>query len=209
MEKTSPSHDGNSSNELQAESLETVFKNVSPRYEVRNAGDIIVNGTYRLCKSNHHCGAGNSSNSDAPIYVSSNGPISLQRQLYDSCLFRKDGYGDKVRWCLGLVPRIDDVVEDSPLPTDDMGRGNTSNEGTGSQSRGKWNFALAHIYYWVEIPVFDENSREPPMDGWRACHGRRPVPSAEGVGGLENRSRGLWNCVYRFAKRWVGNAGEI
>ncbi len=177
-----------------------------PRYVVRNAGDVIVHGTYHLCQHGNDDrtnGGGGHFPNDAvavPCYVSSIGPIPCPRQqLRDVCLFRKDGYGDKVRWCLALVPRVPMVTGDDPTTMNDR--------------RWGWDFALAYIYYWVEIPIVTANAREPPVDGWRACHGRGPPPRVEPAGGGDGdgdgRSGGWWTRLRRCVETWIEEAGEV
>ena len=80
-----------------------------------------------------------------PIYIHTEGPFSIQNEDFDVCIFQKRGYGDKIRWCIALVPAsLNDEVTCIGLSNDD----NDTNDEEESRSR---NFALAYIYYWMEV----------------------------------------------------------
>ena len=65
--------------------------------EITSSGEPLVNGIYH----HHHSTTSNSSSSS--IYIHSSGPFHIHQQQYDICIFPKV-YGDKFRWCIGLVP---------------------------------------------------------------------------------------------------------
>ncbi|KAL3796894.1 hypothetical protein HJC23_008847 [Cyclotella cryptica] len=165
--------------------------------QISDAGDKIVNGTYQQClmyrrNSSHHR-VSSDNNIQArhgrlvtpdSIYVHTSGPFLLPQNhvsniYYDLCLYKKWGYGDKIRWCIGLVPCTvnHDHHEDESVAT-----WNTPRE---------WNFDRSYIYYWMEVSVLsacsanstritiEEHAATVPLGGkqdWSACHGIRPVP---------------------------------
>ena len=183
---------------------------------VGRAGDVIVNGTYRLllphsalattleCRRSRSMPTG-------PIYVHEDGPFDVQGDLHEVCIFRREGYGDKARWCIGLVPRrradcanrsnnddVDDAEDDVEWRRRQCDRGGC----------GGWDFALAYIYYWMEVDAneIDAASLLANRDGegasssftssssWGICHGARPLPTLEDMsdGGTMARWWKFW-----------------
>jgi hypothetical protein len=125
------------------------------------SGEDIVNGTYRqlLFPADNH--------ESESIYIHNLGPFLIPQpnneQYYDVCLYKKWGYGDKMRWCIGLVPVI-------------------HSDATNVSGR-KWDFDRVYIYYWMEVSLFPscgsatDDDRTLFRREWSACHGMRPVPS--------------------------------
>jgi len=204
---------------------------------VSRAGDDIVNGTYRRTLLLAHSLAavktttldcrsrvGSSMpTSVGSIYVNADGPFDVRGDLHDACIFRRDGYGDKARWCIGLVPRrrrrrhppvedadcMDDDDEVDDAEDDDVERRQMECDRGGF---GGWDFAMAYIYYWMEVDanVIDDAfsllsnrireggasslSSSSSSSSWGACHGARPPPMMEDVsdGGTMARWWQFW-----------------
>ena len=122
-------------------------ENSIQQVQVNQAGESIVNGTYNLLVNsttliNHYY----HTMPNGPIYIHTEGPFSIQNEDFDVCIFQKRGYGDKIRWCIALVPAsLNDEVTCTGLSNDDN---DTNDEEEESRSR---NFALAYIYYWMEV----------------------------------------------------------
>jgi hypothetical protein len=211
---------------------------------VSRAGDDIVNGTYRrTLLLAHSLAAARTTTLDCrsrvgssmpttvgSIYVNADGPFDVRGDLHDACIFRRDGYGDKARWCIGLVPRrrrrrrrrrhppvedadrMDDDDEVDDAEDDDVERRQIMECDRGGF--GGWDFAMAYIYYWMEVDanVIDDASsllsnriREGGASSlslsssslsssWGACHGARPPPMMEDVsdGGTMARWWQFW-----------------
>lgn len=162
---------------------------------VSNAGTLLVNGRYDLSRDDKHW-------PDGPIYVHSDGPFSITNEEHDMCLFQRRGYGDKVRWCIGLVPR---QKEEGPAEVDRVDEC-ADDDGKGvrrADQHFRRKLELAYIYYWTE----SDAAEDPPKtdfwaDGeraspWGACHGARPLPM------LEDATGGGWRRWWRF---WRGLA---
>ncbi|KAL9186810.1 hypothetical protein ACHAXT_010530 [Thalassiosira profunda] len=139
------------------------------RIEVSNAGEALVDGRYKLCVPS----IDSNDAPTGPIYVHEEGPFAVHDECYDVVLFPKRGYGDKLRWCIGLVP--------CEVPGGEMGE---------DDDRRRMNFALAYVYYWMEVFATETNATRPPLDGedglsssWGACHGARPLPMLKDVSG--------------------------
>jgi len=143
-----------------------------------------------------------------PIYIHSEGPFSIQNEYCDVCLFQKTGYGDKLRWCIGLVPCFEDVTPRtiSIESSDSNGNNGMKHDGDHDQQQSRRrNFTLAYIYYWMEMNANDATSAaSPPLnnnnDGggennessWGVCHGVRPVPMMEDVSGTTTSEKRWW-----------------
>ena len=130
-----------------------------------------------------------------PIYIHTEGPFSIQNEDFDVCMFQKRGYGDKIRWCIALVPAsLNDEVTCIGLSNDDN---DTNDEEEKSRSR---NFALAYIYYWMEVDaneamndasslLLNGTNDEGPSSLWGVCHGTRPLPMLKNV---SNNGKKWW-----------------
>ncbi|KAL7481860.1 hypothetical protein ACHAW6_007534 [Cyclotella cf. meneghiniana] len=188
-----------------ADHLEAIPNENRPikQIEISCAGDQFVNGIYQECIFYHHDNYSHQSLSTVnnirtghvpqaspdSIYIHTSGPFLLPHNhrshiYYDLCLYKKWGYGDKMRWCIGLVPSTFNHCqhEDEVAVTWETPR--------------QWNFHQSYIYYWMEVPLLStrsENSTRSTMDDhathflldekqrWSACHGMRPVPSLREV----------------------------
>ena len=131
--------------------------------QVSQAGEGIVNGTYRLVQG---VGMG-------PVYVHSEGPVEILEAQYDLCIYRRTGYGDRIRWCVALVP--------TRLAKSDRGR---MEVGKGGERR-ELELAQAYIYYWIELHATALNCASPPTGAdskrWGVCHGEKPLPVLKDV----------------------------
>jgi hypothetical protein len=142
------------------------------QFAIANAGEAMVNGTYHLCTSTTAY-----LSTQSPIYIHSNGPFLLHNQYHDVCIFQKHGYGDKFRWCIGLVP--------CALNNNDMD--GSDEDGEDGECK-EWNFALSYNYYWAEVPTSQSNKDITSLSStignlhWGVCHGVRPVPMVQEVG---------------------------
>ena len=223
--------------------------------QVRNAGESIVHGRYHL----HHPTTSHnvviepkelnaiSTQYSSPIlppqhYIHDDGPFLIQNSMYDVCIFPRGGYGDKVRWCIGLVPCEDcdcdqcchhalccdanDVNRNVTIYSDDNNKENNENasveqspqlEQQRQQQQRRHhhdrsrNFALAYIYYWMEVDARTETmdnlaclfskvdvasgESELLVPSWRVCHGSRPLPALEDVTGWRGTKR--WWQVWK------------
>lgn len=149
---------------------------------VMDSGEEIVNGLY--CEQCLVSNDDNNSNKTyietrttipTSIYINENGPFIIDNVHYEVCLFSKGGYGDKFRWCLGLVPIINTTCTTI---------GNGCADGT--DIRRRLDLERAYIYYWMEIRLSikdNSSSSSNSLDDetmyckeWNACHGVRPVP---------------------------------
>ena len=229
-----------------------VIANKVQLIQVHNAGESIVHGRYHL----HHPTTSHnvviepnelnaiSTQNSSPIlpsqhYIHDDGPFLIQNSMYDVCIFLRGGYGDKVRWCIGLVPCQDcdcdqcchhalccdanDVNRNVTIYSDDNNKENNEN-GSVEQSpqleqqrqqqqrrhhhdRSR-NFALAYIYYWMEVDARTETDAclfskvdvasgesELLVPSWRVCHGSRPLPVLEDVTGWRGTKR--WWQVWK------------
>ena len=138
-----------------------------------NCGEAIVNGIYEEKRLPYDIDNSTSSS----IFVNSSGPYLIRHQYHNICLFKKEGYGDKFRWCLGLVP-ITRTSHDI----------NAANNTT-----TKWDFHRAYIYYWMEMSCFDDNLYLALFrNEWNACHGVRPVPALKDMS-VEESGGWLWS----------------
>ena len=173
--------------------------------EIKNSGEPLVNGSYQIGCSPSSNSTTNSTpfmnSSETPIYVHSSGPIPLNGEYHDVVVYKKDGYGDKVRWCVALVPCIDydpdisendnTVANNSPNGCDTIDHDNIDNR--------RRNFSRAYIYYWVEIPAYSSEAHQPPRDGWRVCHGESPLPV------LKEGHKGNGNGWWQYLQFWNWN----
>jgi hypothetical protein len=183
--------------------------------QIVNAGEDIVNGLYyeQQCTyssttsriNSSGCGDVRHSQSNC-IYIHTAGPHLIGDIYHDVCLFQKYGYGDKFRWCLGLVPC--NYTGFYPTDLDDavLTDTTTAKEGNESCSQREWRLDRAYIYYWMEAPHCFTSSVQSQDDSsggshdshasmslfqneWNACHGARPVPFVkDGV----DSSDGIW-----------------
>ena len=96
---------------------------------ITGSGEPIVNGAYDQVFLANNDGIG-SKTSPEYIYSNTSGPFLICNFYHDICLFKKEGYGDKFRWCLALVPRTNHLQ--------------TTNDPTLCQDQ--WDFARAYIY---------------------------------------------------------------
>jgi len=139
--------------------------------EITSSGESLVNGIYHhstttTSNSSSTITSSNSSTS-SNVYIHSSGPFHIHQQNYDVCLFPKV-YGDKFRWCVGLVP--------CSAACHGVGGGRRDGVGSRSDSRSITNadeqhpeqelqqqenannrtrdFDLVFIYYWTnDIPI--------------------------------------------------------
>ena len=172
------------------------YENSIQQIQVNQAGESIVNGTYNLLVNsttliNHYY----HTMPKGPIYIHTEGPFSIQNEDFDVCIFQKRGYGDKIRWCIALVPAsLNDEVTCIGLSNDDN---DTNDEEEKSRSR---NFALAYIYYWMEVDaneamndasslLLNGTNDEGPSSLWGVCHGTRPLPMLKNV---SNNGKKWW-----------------
>lgn len=134
--------------------------------QVSQAGEGIVNGTYRLVRDVEK----------GPVYVHSEGPVEILDAHYDLCIYMKTGYGDRIRWCVALVPF-------TSLAKSDKGRMEVGKD----DERRELELAQAYIYYWIELYAAELNCTSPPTgsdsEKWGACHGERPMPVLKDVTG--------------------------
>ena len=148
---------------------------------ISSSGELIVNGIYEQHFLTNMDGLG-STLSPEYMYRNTSGPFFIGNLHHDVCLFKKEGYGDKFRWCLALVPRINnlDTRDDDTIIC-----------------QGQWDFARAYIYYWIEVSCFDEDDLALFRNAWSACHGARPVPCVKEVeqkdGGWWSKWQSIWN----------------
>ena len=190
---------------------------------IGRAGDVIVNGTYRALLP--HSAIVTTldrrrarSMPTGPIHVHADGPFDVQGDLHDVCMFLREGYGDKARWCIGLVPRrcscqssegadranrssnddVDDAEDDVELRQRQRDRG----EHDGGD------FVPAFMYNWMEVDAdeIDAASLLSNRDGkgassslsssssWGVCHGARPLSTLEDMsdGGTMARWWQFW-----------------
>ena len=133
--------------------------------QVSQAGENMVNGTYRLVRG---VGVG------PAVYVHAEGPVEILDAQYDVCIFMKTGYGDRIRWCVALVPF-------TSLAKSDKGRVEVGEE----DERRELELAQAYIYYWIELYATERNCASPPTGAdskkWGVCHGDRPLPVLKDV----------------------------
>ena len=182
--------------------------------EVSLAGEPLVNGQYRLylrpsistinkpaCDSTQGCYSHSIHNSissrnlpTGPIYIHTEGPFIIRSEYYDVFIFQRGGYGHKVRWCIGLVPCHLDARDNPSCERTIQCRSNDEVDQYDQFDRG-WNFALAYIYYWMEVdaaacngtidstcPMLNQNrGYGSPSPSWGVCHGVRPLPTLKDV----------------------------
>jgi hypothetical protein len=163
--------------------------------QIVNSGEEIVNGIYQHCSlssSSNRCQTnGIDSHSDC-IYINTAGPHLINGICQDVCLFQRDGYGDKFRWCLGLVPCSSFYYNAKTA----------MNDANDHEVKREWRFDRAYIYYWMDAPRFNSFDLSKGTSGgevddheslfrneWSACHGARPVPLVKDV---VERSDGWW-----------------
>jgi hypothetical protein len=174
--------------------------------QVSSSGEDIVNGIYQQCFLSNQRLRGND-HSLHIIYVHTSGPFHICNRLHDVCVFRKDGYGDKFRWCIGLVPcAIHNKVND----VDKMQR-NADEES--SKCQKTWEIDRAYIYYWMEVSYNtftaassclvnschnDDDTILFMSKEWHACHGMRPTPSVKEITGQRGGWDGWWLSMWRL-----------
>ena len=142
------------------------------RFEI-NCGEAIVNGIYEEKRLSHDI----DNNTSSSIFVNSSGPYLIRHQYHNICLFKKEGYGDKFRWCLALVP-ITHTSHDIHATTSTI---------------MEWDFHRAYIYYWMEMSCFNDNIYLGLFrNEWNACHGVRPVPALKDMS-VEESGGWLWS----------------
>ena len=175
--------DGHTSNQVKIQSI-----------QVFNAGESIVNGRYNLYSPRQwqHTAVTNSAMPQGPMYIHSKGPYLIQNEQYDVCLFQKAGYGDKVRWCIALVPSYFNTNESND--NNDEQERDVTQQNDGGEDRTR-NFGLAYIYYWIEMNASSGDAAivYPPLSckkdassssslpSWGVCHGTRPLPMLNDV----------------------------
>ena len=153
--------------------------------EITSSGEPLVNGIYQhhstTTTSNSNSTTSNSSSSS--IYIHSSGPFHIHQQEYDICIFPKV-YGDKFRWCIGLVP-CTAVQNDGNDNDDDNQEEYTQHQQQQQQQQIDKNnnnrtrdYNLAFIYYWTtDIPLHTSSTTLSMVQLWGACHGERPLPN--------------------------------
>jgi hypothetical protein len=182
---------------------------------VSDAGEDIVNGTYRRRRYPHRVdGSSSSHRTDASgqIYVRDGGPFVVRDAIHDVCIYARGGYGCRSRWCIALVPRRIRRTCDDDDDDKDVGLGS---------GRG-WNFDVAYVYYWMEVEATDvdnatsllrpsssSNNNDHHRVGlssspstttttttfWGVCHGVRPIPKL--VDATDGKDEARW---YEFWK---------
>ena len=180
--------------------------------DIHSAGESIVHGRYRL----HHSRTSHNvtGTHNAQHYTRDDGPFLIQNTMYDVCIFERGGYGDKVRWCIGLVPCLNycgsysnDVICMNNMENNENGivahlqQQRDQNLRHHDRSR---NFALAYIYYWMEVDAKTEfnitcllskgvaGQSNLSAPSWRVCHGMHPLPVLEDVTGWRD-TRCWWH----------------
>ncbi len=189
----------------------TTIATAAQSIEITSSGESLVNGIYHHSTTSNSSSTITSSNSaitsstGSNVYIHSSGPfhIRIHQQNYDVCLFPKV-YGDKFRWCVGLVPcsaACHGVAVGSRSRSSDR-RSNTNEDEQHSEQQQQQqendnyrtrDFDLAFIYYWTnDIPIpttssSPTNTNQEEQGGsvipslsviqqWGACHGERPLP---------------------------------
>ena len=129
---------------------------------VSDAGEDIVNGTYRRRRHPHRVdGSSSSHRTDAsgPMYVRDGGPFVVRDAMHDVCIYARGGYGRRSRWCIALVPRgirrACDDDDDVAVRDDDCIDDDDDDGDVGLESGRGWNFDVAYVYYWMEVEATD------------------------------------------------------
>ena len=149
--------------------------NAAQSIEITSSGEPLVNGIYH-----HHHSTTTPSNStisnSSSIYIHSSGPFHIHQQEYDICIFPKV-YGDKFRWCIGLVP-CTAVQHDGNDNDDDQEQHTQQQQQNNSDNNRTRDYNLAFIYYWTtDIPLHASSTTLSMVQLWGACHGERPLPN--------------------------------
>ena len=165
---------GSSGSELE---MSSSCNNDVKEIQISQAGLSICNGVYKLDTTTITTQRG-------PIYTHTEGPITIQNdELYDMCIFQRYGYGDKIRWCIGLVPHHPtSLVENDEVETVAM---YSVNEQLNDQL-----FQRAYIYYWKEVDAIINTTNmhdtlllQNDSSSWGVCHGTRPLPILTNISG--------------------------